>query len=631
MPSVVANNPQFINPNTQQPYTDAEALYVNTVASQQAAGTYNAARDAQYLASAPGQLVGENGMPGYTVAGGETLIMDKAARDYQAAQIADAQAQNETNRMNISQTAQTAANDLALKEQQREDTIRSNPLNAALYEQERRGWRAGPTGNENPLDYAAGKTAGMPATTPTIPSTVAPAVTPGTVSAQPVGTPAPVPGTGAAAAPGAVGTAPKPVASGGGGGGDGLNFSQADINLINSRVAGHVEGGDITLAGYKNGAPGGAPGGAVTVGGQPHWIVDSMGNPVAALSEDGQKETVKGKGGVEVIPQNPARKAAYTASKSRPGAQSGNSAATLSGRTTQSKQVNARTSAAPAGDGRANNGKTNNGRPPAPGSEVMKPGVADKDAASVRPAVTRGPLPVQTPMVQGPMGVGAATVPVRQPSGAVMPYRPGAVDGGLVPVPQVAGHAMGTLPSDAYGGLGGASNAFVASGKGTAQDFENLMLGRGATAPSNSAQTQTQSTNTVSAQPVAAPTPVAPAAAPAPTAGAPDPFSIPGAPAMNASGGSRTIGNATAPMSRFGFDKNAPIDIAAHGATRGIPGMPGVRIDQPWKIAPRTVLQNGAFGNQLLQSYWNASGGAPEDLAGRTSAPGQAGSTQRFV
>ena len=50
---------------------------------------------------------------------------------------------------------------------------------------------------------------------------------------------------------------------------------------------------------------------AVTIGGEPHWIVDNSGNRVAALTEDGKPETVHGLGGVEVVPEDPIRKAAY--------------------------------------------------------------------------------------------------------------------------------------------------------------------------------------------------------------------------------------------------------------------------------------------------------------------------------
>jgi len=409
-------------------------------------------------------------------------------------------------------------------------------------------------------------------------------------------------------------------------------------------------------------------GGQMTVGGAPHWIVNSMGKPVAALTEDGKDETVKGRGGVEVIPTDPARKANYLKRRggNRPGAASGNSTKTLSGRTSQSKEVNARTKGAKAGDKRVNNGKTNNGRPRDPGSPP-KSGVTDKDASGVRKAV-RGPFPIETPLsipgnesitpfppqmsippMAPSMGIpqfprpfdggspqvnegrpGIATLPIREPNGAVMPYRPvaGGTMGMVAPVFQVPGRAAGGpvgLPSrNPYGkersGLtGGVSssqkslasyNRMGGKGGGSSLDLayrmragQGLNLGKGyrrERAPGAGSST------------------------PAPTA--------PGMPAMDASGGNRIIGDATAPTARYGFDKNAPIDIAAQGATRGVKGMPGVQVAQPWKQGPRALLQRGAFGNQLLQSYWNATGAAPEDLAdrGRVAAPRAAGSQRSF-
>lgn len=55
-------------------------------------------------------------------------------------------------------------------------------------------------------------------------------------------------------------------------------------------------------------------GGGVTLGGQPHWIVDENGYPVAAITEDGAPENVRGlaNGGVEVTPLRPDRFEQYT-------------------------------------------------------------------------------------------------------------------------------------------------------------------------------------------------------------------------------------------------------------------------------------------------------------------------------
>lgn len=57
-----------------------------------------------------------------------------------------------------------------------------------------------------------------------------------------------------------------------------------------------------------------ADGGGVTLAGQPHWIVDDRGAPVAAITEDGAPENVRGlaNGGVEVTPLRPDRFKKYT-------------------------------------------------------------------------------------------------------------------------------------------------------------------------------------------------------------------------------------------------------------------------------------------------------------------------------
>jgi hypothetical protein len=68
---------------------------------------------------------------------------------------------------------------------------------------------------------------------------------------------------------------------------------------------------------YAQFAHGGVAPGAdtgVTLGGQPHWIVDENGYPVAAITEDGALENVRGlaNGGVEVTPLRPDRFEQYT-------------------------------------------------------------------------------------------------------------------------------------------------------------------------------------------------------------------------------------------------------------------------------------------------------------------------------
>lgn len=78
----------------------------------------------------------------------------------------------------------------------------------------------------------------------------------------------------------------------------------------------------LALYGPKVGyAPGLAAGGGVVVGGSPHFVVDANGKPVAAITEDGKPEAVTGTDkGFEVTPLDPARNAAYNASKTNSGA-----------------------------------------------------------------------------------------------------------------------------------------------------------------------------------------------------------------------------------------------------------------------------------------------------------------------
>lgn len=68
-------------------------------------------------------------------------------------------------------------------------------------------------------------------------------------------------------------------------------------------------------AGWNTVRPGFADGGGMTIGGQPHYIVDASGNKVAALTEDGKPERVDGVGGVEVTPMDPMRQALYQSRK----------------------------------------------------------------------------------------------------------------------------------------------------------------------------------------------------------------------------------------------------------------------------------------------------------------------------
>jgi hypothetical protein len=66
---------------------------------------------------------------------------------------------------------------------------------------------------------------------------------------------------------------------------------------------------------YRKLFPQMAGGGGMTIGGEPHFIIDAQGRKVAALTEDGKNERVDGIGGVEVTPLDPKRKAAYEARK----------------------------------------------------------------------------------------------------------------------------------------------------------------------------------------------------------------------------------------------------------------------------------------------------------------------------
>jgi hypothetical protein len=61
-------------------------------------------------------------------------------------------------------------------------------------------------------------------------------------------------------------------------------------------------------------------GNGVVVGGQPHFVVDAAGNPVAAITEDGKPEQVSGtQNGFEVTPMDPGRRAEYMQRKSQGG------------------------------------------------------------------------------------------------------------------------------------------------------------------------------------------------------------------------------------------------------------------------------------------------------------------------
>jgi len=192
-------------------------------------------------------------------------------------------------------------------------------------------------------------------------------------------------------------------------------------------------------------------GGAVTIGGQPHWIVDNAGKPVAALTEDGKKEQVKGKtGGVEVVPLDPKRHAAYEARKNgvpsmpgmvngglgsfgssartapsrRPGASAANSSRTLSGQRASLTGGGIADTRQPVADGRANNGQTNNGRTT---GVYDRRTASDKDAAGVMKTAL-------TPMAAAVQARIAANGPTKvkvTPGASYMPNNPAAGQGWL--------------------------------------------------------------------------------------------------------------------------------------------------------------------------------------------------------
>lgn len=205
---------------------------------------------------------------------------------------------------------------------------------------------------------------------------------------------------------------------------------------------------------------GNAGGGAVTVGGQPHWIVDNDGRPVAALTEDNKPEMIKGKAGVEVIPLDPARKAAYESRKKnvpglldggrvghnaagqrgapsrRPGKNAGDSTRTQSGsRATLSDGSIADTDPGVA-DGRSGNGRTNNGNRDALGADRGRH-ASDKDAKSVRPS----PLSALAKKVQGKIEANGPTS-VKITPGA--PYMPNNPKGGQLGTPVTQKPVLGT-------------------------------------------------------------------------------------------------------------------------------------------------------------------------------------------
>ena len=162
-------------------------------------------------------------------------------------------------------------------------------------------------------------------------------------------------------------------------------------------------------------------GGQITVQGEPHWIVDNQGNPRAAISEDGKKETIKGRGGIEVIPMTEPRKSQYmstkknvpgrklggkvnsrrTAPSRRLGSSAGNSKKTLSG--TRANLPGGMVASTNEGimDNRMNNGIRNNGRMLM--TEMPMHRTTDKDAVSILPSTAKQQLMMMSKLLQQKM------------------------------------------------------------------------------------------------------------------------------------------------------------------------------------------------------------------------------------
>jgi len=233
-----------------------------------------------------------------------------------------------------------------------------------------------------------------------------------------------------------------------------------------------------------------AEGGGAIIGGEPHFIVDSHGVPKAALTEDGKDEAVMGaQDGVEVIPLDPARRAAYEAKKARsgqpnstagigdlprlkaggfvrkgnsrtapsrrPGASSKNNNKTMSGNRSKLPDGSSARRTPTVADGRADNGQNQGRSEDAYRSRAQSQSMntTDDDAASIRPPVKnvqkqviqRWNTPVSKPRITPGAAYAAPLMPrldARTPQNNIT---------------TADGRVVGNLPGGAYGTPGGAN------------------------------------------------------------------------------------------------------------------------------------------------------------------------------
>jgi hypothetical protein len=365
-------------------------------------------------------------------------------------------------------------------------------------------------------------------------------------------------------------------------------------------------------------------GGGMVIGGAPHWIVDAAGNPVAAITEDGKAEAVKGHGNVEVIPLDPARRENYMERKRdgkvdgdddnyfyaqggmKPvnplkGARIGSVAPPLKrpaakrtsnakSRTTVNVADGFRARTRGTTDHRVNNGRSKNGNVANPGAsqQTVNGTTTDKDAKNVLPKVDRIGIPggetikpindISIPSPVGPiMPVPEMSIP--QPVGPIVP---------MPPVPNI-GVPPGTV---------------IAPFPSVPQPTMPMPLWNRNRAPMLMRRP-------IRFRAAGGPVPLAQPAG----------MSDMGKQMFVGSGGNRTIDNRVG-GARFGSDAGARYQ---QGSVN-IPGNPGVSVLQPWKYAPRTLMRLGDFGRTQLMSQSMAAGIPGTEFAERAAyaEPGSA-------